>query len=502
MYTSMLRKSVLSGAVANGPNVYGSTRAAQMLLDAVNGLDSLDIVTISDSNGLSPNTYGFQRGIHRVMSYQYGVDIYASSLMAGGYYLNTDLAAAGFSGLVDGAIMTGFTQVTNNDNVAGSTGTTGNSRLMTLYTADTEIQALVAHLGFDSTNYTNSYTTMLPKVNGWMWTPVVVPTGSIYVGVGGTTNAVWLNTESPIAYGATGLGGVSCQFRTVVGTFNASGGQYKMSVYNKNSFSANVVSSFISTQTSGGGYGFKTTTLNFTTQSTATAGVYCSWDGAAQGAANGCTGPFACLWMSAIQLNKKGYCVSNLMTHDGRTGTELAARVEGMDKNLNMYFKELRERQIESGGTGRVIVFVNYGINEDTSPTAALAYTDAAARIRDRIKARWVVSGGNVENLAFVFAPSHPVTSTSGLTWKTNRAAVVSAANAWAVANIDNSGTCVVDGGLKYTSTKLNIGTGPSGSMYASTGAEPQAHLNATTTSGSNGYDAFAGAIFNSLLSL
>jgi len=499
MYTSMLRKSVLSGGVANGPNVYGSTRAAQMLLDAVNGVDSLDIVTIADSNGLSPGSYGFQRGIHRVMSYQYGVDIYASSLMAGGYYLTTDLAPSGFSGFADGAIMTGFSQITNNDNVAGSTGTTGNSRLMTLYTADTEIQALVSHLGFDSTNYTDGYLTMLPKVNGWMWTPVVVPTGTTYVGVGGTSNALWLNTESPLAYGATGLGGVNCQFRTVVGTFNASGGQYKMSVYNKNSFGANAVSSFISTQTSGGGYGFKTSTLNFTTQSTATAGVYCSWDGVAQGAANGCTGPFACLWMSAIQLNKKGYCVSSLISQSGRTGTELAARVEGMDKNLNMYFKELRERQIESGGTGKVIVFVNYGINADTSPTAALAYTNAAARIRDRIKERWVVSGGNAENLAFVFAPSHPVTTSSGLAWNTSRAAVVSAANAWAVANIDNSGTCVVDGGLKYTSTKLTIGTGPSGRMYEA-GAE--SHLNATTTSGSNGYDAFAGAIFNSLLSL
>ena len=482
------------------PGLYGSLRASQFLKDARNGTDSVDIVTIADSNGLSPNTYGFQRGIHRVMSYQYGVDIYASSLMAGGYYLNTDLAPAGFSGFVDGAIMTGFTQVTNNDNVAGSTGT--NSRLMTLYTADAQIQALVAHLGFDSTNYTDSYTTMLPKVNGWMWTPVVIPTGITFVGTGGTTNAVWLNTEAPIAYGATGLGGVSCQFRTVVGTFNVSGGQYKMSVYNKNSFSANAVSSFISTQTSGGGYGYKTTWLNFTTQSTATAGVYCSWDGAAQGAGNGCTGPFACLWMSAIQLNKKGYCVSNLMTMDGRTGTELAARVEGMDKNLDMYLKELRERQIEAGGTGRVVVFVNYGINADTSPTASLAYTNAADRIKTRIQARWVATGGSIANLAFIFAPSHPVTTSSGLPWKTNRAAVVTSASAWATANQnDNSGTCVVDGGIQYTSTKLNIGTGPSGSMYGSTGAEPQAHLNATTTSGSNGYDAFAGAIFSLLMS-
>lgn len=486
----------------SAPGLYGSLRASQFLKDARNGTDSVDIVTIGDSNALSPGAYGLQRGIHRVMSYQYGVEIYASSLMAGGYYLNTDLAPSppGFTGLADGAIMTGFSQITNNDNVAGSTGSTGNSRLMTLYTADTEIQALVAHIGFDSTNYTDSYITMLPKVNGWMWTPVVVPTGTIYVGVAGNSNAVYLNTESPLAYGATGLGGVNCQFRTVVGTFNASGGQYKMSVFNKNAFTLNARSaSFITTQTSGGGYGFKTTTLNFTTQSTATAGVYCSWDGAAQGGAQGCTGPFACLWMSAIQLNKKGYCVSNLMNQAGRTGTEIAARVEGMDKNLDMYLKELRERQIESGGTGRVVVFVNYGINADTSPTAALAYTNASDRIKTRIQARWVATGGSIANLAFIFAPSHPVTSSSGLPWNSSRATVVTSASAWATANQnDNSGTCVVDGGIQYTSTKLTIGVAPSGTMYDGGG---QSHLNATTTSGSNGYDAFAGAIFSSLMS-
>jgi len=483
----------------SAPGLYGSLRASQFLKDARNGTDSVDIVTIGDSNALSPGSYGFQRGIHRVMSYQYGVDIYASSLMAGGYYLTTDLAPSGFSGFADGAIMTGFSQITNNDNISGSSGSTGNSRLMTLYTGDAQIQALVAHLGFDSTNYTDGYLTMLPKVNGWMWTPVVVPTGTIYVGSGGTSNALWLNTECPIAYGSLGLGGVSCQFRTVVGTFNVSGGQYKMSVYNKNSFGANTVSSFISTQTSGGGYGYKTTTLNFTTQSTATAGVYCSWDGVAQGAANGCTGPFACLWMSAIQLNKKGYCVSSLISQPGRTGTEIAARVEGMDKNLDMYLKELRERQIESGGTGRVVVFVNYGINADTSPTAALAYTNAADRIKTRMQARWVATGGSIANLAFIFAPSHPVTSSSGLPWNSSRATVVTSASAWATANQnDNSGTCVVDGGIQYTSTKLTIGVAPSGTMYDGGG---QSHLNATTTSGSNGYDAFAGAIFSSLMS-
>jgi hypothetical protein len=203
--------------------------------------------------------------------------------------------------------------------------------------------------------------------------------------------------------------------------------------------------------------------------------------------------------MSVIQLSKKGYSISNLTYSGGLTGTNLADRIEGMDKNLDLYFKELRERQIEATGTGRVIVFVNYGINVDTSPTVALAYTNAADRIKTRIQARWVATGGSIDNLAFIFAPSHPVTSASGLAWETNRATVVTAAGAWAITNSnDNSGTCVVDGGVKYTSTKLLIGVAPSGTMYDAGG---QSHLNATELSGSNGYDAFAGAIFSLLMS-
>lgn len=483
---------------ASAPGLYGSLRASQFLKDARNGTDSVDIVTIGDSNAGS-GAYGFQFGIHRVMSYQYGINIYASPLGSGGNYLTPTSAPSGYSGQLDQLMLTGFGLFTNNDNSIGSAGSTGNSRLMTLYTSDTEINALVSYLGFDSTGYTTDGTTMLPKPNAWQWMPNVIPTGTLFVGAGGASNSLRLASTSEIAYGTSGGGGVNCQFRIVVGTFNAAGGQYRMSVYNQTPFALNVFGSYITTQTSGGGYGYKTTTLNFTTPTSATPAVYCSWDGVAQGASYGCTGPFACLWMSVIQLNKNGYSVSNLTYSGGLNGKKLADRIEGMDKNLDLYLKELRERQIAAGGSGRVLVFINYGINTDTSPTAALAYTDAADRLKARIQARWVVTGGSINNLAFIFAPSHPVTSASGLAWETNRATVVTAAGAWAITNSnDNSGTCVVDAGIQFTATKLTNGIAPSGTMYDSGG---QSHLNATTTSGSNGYDAFAGAIFNSLMS-
>lgn len=476
------------------PGLYGSLRASQFLKDARNGVNSVDIITIGDSNAGSGG-YGNQVGVHRVMSYQYGIDVYATPLLPGGNFLNS----SSFSTLGDGLVCTGNQLSTSLDNAVGSTGSTGNLRLMTQYTSDTEVNALVTHLGFNSTNFANDGTTMLPKVNAWQWMPCVIPTGTIWVGTGGNTNATRINDTSPLAYGLTGGGAVNCQYRAVVGTFNASGGQFKLSVFNGTSFGLNTRSAFITTQTSGGGYGYKTETLNFTTQTSATAGVYCSWDGAAQGAAHGCTGPFACLWTSIIQRSKIGYAVSNLIYHGGINGTGLADRLEGMDKVLDMYLKEIRARQIESGGIGRAIIFASFGINSDLSPTPSLAFTNAADRIKARIQQRWIVAGGSIDNLAFIFAPSHPVPAGTVTPWDVNRATVVTNTGAWAITNNnDNSGTCVVDAGIQCTSTKLTKGMAPSGTMYDGGG---QSHLNATTTSGSNGYDAFIGAIFNSLMS-
>jgi hypothetical protein len=285
----------------------------------------------------------------------------------------------------------------------------------------------------------------------------------------------------------------------VFGTFNASGGQFKLSVFNMNSFGLNARSStFISTQTSGGGYGYKTEKLNFTTQNSANPGVYCSWDGANQGAGNAVTGPFACLWHSVIERSKLGYSVNNLIYHGGATGTMLADRIEGMDKNLDLYLKEIRERQIEAGGSGRVIVFVNYGINSDVSPTPGAAWTNAADRIKARIQARWTSIGGSLENVAFMFVPSHAVPSGSVSPWDTNRSSVVSAAQTWAITNRnDGSGTCVIDSGVQYSDIKLTKGPSPAGSLYDSGG---QSHLNGTTVSGLNGYDAVTGAVFNTML--
>ena len=497
-------KAIKSDSTAVMSGVYGSNRAGQFIRDAKNGVDSVDFITLGDSNACHPASYGFQGGIMRVMSYQYGVQAYATSLNPAGSYLNS----FSFSGLLDGTLMTGSGTNTNSDNTAGTTGSTVTSRMYPQYTSDSEINALMTNLNFSTTDWNTAETgdglTMLPKPNVWMWMPQVVATGGIYVG-GQTSNSVRLGpgvstaSNSPIAYGIGGTGGVNCQYRLVCGTFNASGGSFKLSVWNQNSFALNVRSSSISTQTVGGGYGYKTEKLNFTTQTSANPGVYCSWDGAQSGASEGVTGPFAAMWASVIGRNRKGYSASNLIGHGGITGTGLASRIEGMDKVLDMYLKEIRERQVEAGGSGRVIIFVNYGINTDSSPTVADAWINAANRIKTRILARWQSTGGSASNIAFIFSPSHPIPAAAALGWVTNRAPVMAAAASWGSTNAnDGSGTCVLDIESHYSITKLEKGSAPTGTLYSA--GPDYAHLSGVTNSGLNGFDAVVGAMFNSLL--
>ncbi|NDC10752.1 MAG: hypothetical protein EBZ75_15720, partial [Oxalobacteraceae bacterium] len=290
----------------------------------------------------------------------------------------------------------------------------------------------------------------------------------------------------------SGTGGTALAYRAVIGTFNGGSGQFKLRAANQSTL-ANLATSasYISTNTGSNGYAnasqISALQLNFTSPSTTPTTLICSWDGLNSG--NSVTGPFACLYHSVMVQSGKGFSSNTLMYQSGRTPTQIADQLEYSDKLIDSFLKELRERQIAAGGTGRVLVTVNMGINDSTDVNG-VNYIAAANRIISRITARWSTVGGGAGQLAFVFTVTHPTTSSGNANWNTNRPGIVSAVNAWA--NTAGSNTCTVDFGSAYSSYRLNIET-----MYQ-TGN--QAHLNATTSAQNNGYDAVVGTIVSSLL--
>lgn len=456
----------------NGVGVYGSSRAGEFIQDAIAGTDSVDVVTIGDSNAGNPATYGYQVGLERTLAFTYGIPPYATPLCPGA-------VTSGSNTRSDGMVMAGNTYSWPADGAAGVTGTV--RTLVGAYVAALPYaEELQDNLGYDPL--------VLPKFISFDWQGAYVDSGVTYTSAA-NQNYIDMKTTSLMNIG-TGSGLTSCQYRIVYGKFSGGSGQFKPVVWT--SAGSTLAANYVPTNGGTPEDCYATTTLNFTTK-TPVVGNRGGWDGMSQGGPT--TGPFACLWHSIIRRSFKGMAVNNLMYDGGKSTTQLADRVEGMEKLLDAYLKELRERQIEAGGTGRVVIWLNSGINSDTAAT----WETGATRIRNRIAQRWVATGGSLSNLAFVFSVTHPVITVAGNDWATRRASVSAAANAWATTNAsDGYNVAVVDINVPYPTYKLNNGSTPAGTLYDAGG---QSHLNASTTTQNNGYDAVAGSIIAALLS-
>lgn len=271
-----------------------------------------------------------------------------------------------------------------------------------------------------------------------------VPAGTNYTSFAGGTS-VRLNGGSQLVSGPTGGAGVSLQYRLVYGKFATTGGKFRLRAMK--GVNTLVAGSSLDIPTSGG-TGYATETLNFTSSTTAGAPdeMKCAWDGYNAGATYQVTGPFAAFYHSVIRRSYKGFSVSCLNYFGGASTEFLADLVEAAPKYLEAYLKELRARQIEAGGSGRVLWWHNSGINgAETGST----WTTNAARIRDAVYNVWVTTlGYPASDLSFVMSVTHPVVAgdPGAGSWATNRPAVAQAAANWAGANSsDGKNVTVVD---------------------------------------------------------
>lgn len=478
--------------------VYGSTTASRFLRDLFNGTDSLDIVTVGDSNSANSG-YGYTAALQRVLGFHYGIDPYATPLLPCGHRYWSGTAGTNNT-LNDNTdpigIGTGFYASWDNDiTIAGT------SKMMGLYTDNAEIDALKSYLNFDTSTINTNLGPSVPQPNQYMWLPVVVPTDSTFGG-NGVTNYIRLRTYSPLLRNNTAT---NFSYRLQHGTWATKSGKFKLRASNGGSTTyaitdsnSNPPNGFISTNT--GTLGYATASLSIPNQ---TAEMFCTWDGGATPTNNLVTGPFVGLWHSVIRTNKLGYSVTNFTTSQGRTTEQIADRVENVDKGLDCFLSEIRSRQIAAGGSGRVLIFVNSGVNGDTSTT----WQSGVNRIVSRISARWTTIGGSTSQLAFVFTLTAPMTSTytgSNSTWKTSRSAIASAAQSWASANTYPNAS-YVEIETTYPAWKIALGCAVPpqvSTTFYSNSSTDQVHLTSTSPFSSlvNGYEAISGSIISSLL--
>lgn len=475
---------------------YGGTIASTQLINTFNGTDSLDIITIGDSNAgnSSVGSYGYTVALQKALKNNYKIPVYATPLLGNGsFYVGQTTGLSQADNMCSWGV--GMHSPFN--------GQTDNGQVYNLVKAATanytDAVELKTNLNFNSTNYTVSdSTTMLPKPNGFQWGGEYVRGDETYTS-GASENYIIVDSKAPfnntndISYAS----GPSSSYRLVCGVFSGvsgfTAGQFKLRIRGSDGTNIAISPNYISTfYPLAAITPYKTATLDFNAPvfSTSVTNYRASWDG--QNSGNPATGPFASLWSSIIKLNQKGCSVSNLIYHGGLTTTQIADRVEGMNLLLECYLKEILERQKTAGGTGNALIFINSGINQDTTTAN---YTSSCDRIIAAITTKWIFVGGQTNKLSFVFSLTHPTTSTgNSSTWATNRSSYLTAATAWI--NFQTQNVNFIDIEALIPSWELLK------NKYYATNSTNEAHLSLSTSTetSTSGYDVVTGLMLNALL--
>jgi hypothetical protein len=446
--------------------------AAKFLQNVKNGVDSVDIMVIGDSNAGSGNC-GYSGGLFYAANYHFNGNQYATNLNATSSYV--------------GLSLTSGTAIINDNHINHSVNT-GNSTNLITNTA-TEAVGLESYLGFSLSGTANNRAAIKPIA--FEWDGQFIASGLTYTSPA-NTNVIYMryekeNTTTHVNFTSllnanNNFGGKRCQYRLVYGTFPTGSGSFRLKAMRPVPNQTTLLGSTDVISTNTGAYGYATAGCDFTTYETPET-VACSFDGWSQGGTWSITGPFCSLWHSVIQY-KKGFAVNNFTYDSGKTTANLATIIANSGKLLESYLKELRERQIQAGGSGKVIIWNNTGING--SDTAQTWITENNKTV-DYIQAVWVSLGYPLKDLAFLLSYTHPTTSTTidgSTTYVTNnRASIAADLQKYSKDNVTYIELANILSGANLIAN----------SYYADSATE-QAHLNAT------GYMAMCRGLLQSLL--
>jgi len=533
------RVDYLSPALAevSSTGLYGSSRASTFLRDVINGTDSVDIITFGDSNTGSDSLFGYTYGWIEALN-SFGANLYSTGLFSTSTEDTTNSrancmfgpmtfsnwtsrnVATGTQGTINARTLAEAEALGNTDAIAfaeymgnGSSNTvlTGTIVAATATTVD-----LPASASSVDNFYTNMYIIETPnntnseqrriisydgtlkratvssafnsipaasavfiivkagiKPYGFTYSPFFVPSGGTFASPANGPSVRVLGGNSLV--GGNGGGGVLCNYRVVYGTFATTGGNFKASALK----GTNTVVTASTSQPTSGGLGYNTLSLPFTSSNTAGVAdeMKCCFDGY-NVVGNSITGPAVFLWHSISRQNTKGFAVQNLNYNGGASTTEITTQLVEMKKYLEAYLKELRLRQIASGGSGRVLWWHNTGIN---TPETSTSWITNVETIRDTVYTAWTVAlGYPADDLAFIFSVTHPVVNgdPGAGAWATNRPAIAQAANVWGATSTNISkNVTVLDLESLYTAAQLkanNMYQKLSNTVYA-------AHLNSAT---------------------
>lgn len=211
------------------------------------------------------------------------------------------------------------------------------------------------------------------------------------------------------------------RFHYAYGTFNSGSGSFKVGMRRGDSpFSAIIDGDLINTNT--GSFSYVETFLDLPA-ATRNFPIEMKWY--RQGSA-AITAPFIGYWCRAVDMNRiSGVSVHTFYGVGGASLYDFYSTTNGYtNSELAAYFGKLRQMQIAKGFTPQLVMYVNSGINdrnETSVPSwgylgsnvadSGAAYFDNLWALKDRIDSLWIASGWDVNEITWLFIPSHPITN-------------------------------------------------------------------------------------------
>ncbi len=389
------------GTLSHGQGVIGYARASDFLRDAQAGVDSVDFLLIGDSNTCHEG-YGWLDGlvhgcVHAGIPY-YGSPIYPMVSVA--------------NGLGYGVVHSGGTLMTSDPDGTGDIAPY--TTLPACPAADSCLErgdltgpaALTERCDIDA-GAAGEPAGVLSPVGcqlDYGWVP---QQSGKYYNYGAGLNLP--NPTNPSAYETGGLAMTDAlTYRIIHGA--GGGGSFTMR------FRSTAGPSFLSqriTAPSDGDWRWTPAELALPADPSRTApSMQCAWGGAGVGPNDGVVGPIALGWHSVYRTSQRGVSATPLAYRGGAALADIAHDLaEATDGTLAQYLQMIRERQIAAGGTGRVVVYIQGGVNLDpvTLPDLPAAWVADITMMVNRIAQAWSVQGYPSADLATVAMVSHPI---------------------------------------------------------------------------------------------
>lgn len=503
-------------AAAIGPNFYGSRRASQFVSDLRDNVNSLDIIVIGDSNSGSAmaGSYGFlsgiQQALHNMGATCYGTSIYPFSDRSGdgndrfyGNWRGTMMTCGTNSNYVSGhtasstipaaisyaAWNTGSTRTSYGSytpyRTLSSVAITGTAGQFSCASTSLQVGQVVSISGtaggtgsiggyvngsagtfyyIIATNGSTTFTLSATLGGTAITTTAGTPTGLTYTSGADYDDWLWLADTSVNLYKTNGVNiredhplaanGTVQYYRVRYGKANTGSGRFYVNVWGNGAVNARprlLADTSVSLYQASGQPTFDLYETSFTANGKGHSATAIGYD---TGGANFTRGPGA-LFCHSCYRRVIGFSVHCHGYQSGADSTQIAyASTNATDNNLAYLLKEIRERQIIAGGTGRVLLFVHSGINGSDNATT---WTNAHVAIWSKYKTVWQSLGYPLADLAIMSMVSLPRNSIDTSGGNADLSLVRAAAIAMPTTYPD---MCVVDVARLFSFNALAYGDG------------------------------------------